>query len=130
MDNSRFRLLSNRLPCRMQKICLIHTSVGTLDDAKMVATGLLRNHIAACVQISSPGVSIYHWQGELQQSDERYLSIKAASAQRRHVIDWLERHHPYELPEIVWSEYSTTEAYADWVRAAGQLADHQPHETT
>ena len=130
MDNSHFRLSGNRLPCRMQKICLIHTSVSSLSEAKIVATGLVRDHIAACVQIGGPGVSIYRWQGKLEQSDEYYISIKTTSAQCRHVIDWLEQHHPYELPEIVWSESSATDAYADWVHDSGKSADNRHTEST
>jgi len=101
----------------MQKICLIQTSVSSLSEAKIVANGLLQSHLAACVQISGSGVSLYRWQGKLEQSDEYYLSIKTASAQCRGVIDWLERHHPYELPEIVWTECSSSVAYANWVHS-------------
>jgi len=109
----------------MQKICLIRTSVSSLSEAKIVASGLMRDHIAACVQISGSGVSLYRWKGKLEQSDEYYLSIKTTPIQRRRVIDWLEQHHPYELPEIVWSECSATDAYGDWVHGAGKSADDQ-----
>ena len=114
----------------MQKICLIQTSVSSLSEAKIVATCLMRDHIAACVQISGPGVSFYRWKGELEQSEEYYLSIKTTSLHCRHVIEWLEQHHPYELPEIVWSKCSTTDAYGDWVHGAGKSADDQQSGST
>jgi len=101
----------------MQKICLIHTSVDAFNAANMVASGLIDEHLAACVQISDPGLSVYRWQGSGEQTREYYLCIKTTPARRSAVIDWLSRNHPYELAEITWSEDNATDAYAAWVQA-------------
>jgi len=101
----------------MQKICLIRTSVDASDAANMLASGLINAHLAACVQISDPGLSIYRWQGSVEQANEYYLCIKTTPARRSAVIDWLSQHHPYELAEITWSEDYATDAYAAWVQA-------------
>jgi len=110
----------------MQKICLIRTSVSSLDEANIVASGLMHGRRVACVQISGPGKSVYGWKGKLEEAEEYYLSIKTTLALCVDVIDWLKQHHPYELPEIVWRACNATDAYADWVQAEVQ-SNHGRH---
>ncbi|ATX80765.1 divalent cation tolerance protein [Mariprofundus aestuarium] len=99
----------------MQKICLIKTSVNSLQEAEELAANLVKTHLAACIQISGPGKSVYHWQGKLEMEEEYYLSIKTAPALRETAIAQLARSHPYEVPEIIWSEFDTTGDYGSWV---------------
>ncbi len=101
----------------MQKICLIHTSVSTMSEATILADALMDTHLAACVQITGPGLSIYRWQGKIEQADEYYINIKTSAKRSDDVVNWLKQHHPYDLPEIIRMECETTKAYADWVHA-------------
>lgn len=103
----------------MQKICLIHTSVSSMSEATILTAELMDTHLAACIQIFGPGLSVYRWQGKVEQADEYYIHIKTTPEHSEAVIDWLKQHHPYELPEIIWAEYETTMAYADWVHSTG-----------
>jgi len=103
----------------MQKICLIHTSVSSRSEATTLAADLMDTRLAACVQISGPGLSMYHWQGKLEQADEYYINIKTTTERSDAVIDWLKQHHPYELPEIIRTACEASMAYADWVHASG-----------
>jgi len=115
----RFRLVINTLPCRMQKICLIHTSVSTMSEATILADELMDTHLAACIQISGPGLSVYRWKGKVEREDEYYIQIKTTDEHSEAVIGWLKQHHPYELPEIIRTECEATQAYADWVHSVG-----------
>ncbi|MDQ6996261.1 MAG: divalent-cation tolerance protein CutA [Mariprofundus sp.] len=99
----------------MQKICLIHTSVSSKSEASILAADLMDTRLAACVQISGPGLSVYRWQGKVEQTDEYYLNIKTSLACCDDVVTWLQQNHPYELPEIILTECEATVAYADWL---------------
>ena len=99
----------------MLKICLIKTSVSSMAEAEKLAASLVKAHRSACVQISGPARSIYHWQGRLQSEQEYYLTIKTAPSLREAAVLHLARSHPYELPEIIWSEFDTTEVYGRWL---------------
>jgi len=99
----------------MQKIYLIHTSVALLSDAKRLADGLMQLRCCACVQITGAGLSIYRWQGEIEQAEEYYLNIKTNKACKDRVIDYLQQHHIYDVPEITWSIQETTQQYATWL---------------
>ncbi|MDQ6966596.1 MAG: divalent-cation tolerance protein CutA [Mariprofundaceae bacterium] len=110
-------------------IGIILTSVDDASMAKSLARGLIAAHLAACVQISPAGTSIYRWteddssgdsksdqQREIQEASEYYLSIKAPMHRINEIISWLQRQHPYDTPEIVILEAQAASAYAEWVQ--------------
>ena len=98
-----------------QHLAIICTSVDDENTAKQLAGALVREKLAACVQVSARGTSFYRWQGKPEQADEYYLSIKTTAAGKAAVMNWLERQHPYELPEIICLDGEASSAYEAWV---------------
>lgn len=80
--------------------CMILTTTDSQDESKRLAEFLLKEHLAACVQVF-PINSTYHWDGELVSEPEWILFIKT----RSDLFDRVERlvlaHHSYETPEII-----------------------------
>jgi len=99
----------------MLKICLIKTSINSLQEAEKLATSLVEAHLAACIQISTLGKSVYRWQRQLEVEEEYYLTIKTSMPLCETVISQLTQLHPYEVPEIIWSEFGATDDYGSWV---------------
>jgi len=71
------------------------------DVGSRMATLLVEERLAACVNIV-PGVhSVYRWEGKVQNEEEVLLLVKSA----RDGFDALTRRvqeiHPYDVPEIV-----------------------------
>ena len=104
-------------------IGIILTSVDDASTAKTLAHALIEQQLAACVQISAAGTSVYRWakdnqESTVQESHEYYLSIKAPLERRDEIIAWLERQHPYDTPEIIVLEAQAAKDYADWVNKA------------
>ncbi len=95
--------------------CIILTSVETEADGLTLAKGIVEEGLAACVQMSAPGKSIYQWQGKLQCENEYYLNIKTTEATSEPAIAWLKQHHPYDLPEILCMDAKTSSAYLQWM---------------
>ncbi len=102
----------------MQQICMIKTSVASQQDARKLARDAIAAHMAACIQITGPGESIYRWQGKLEQAEEWYLSIKTSKQKQPALVDWLMQQHPYEMPEIICTDGDATDSYADWLNNA------------
>jgi len=101
-------------------IGIILTSVDDASTAKNLARALIEQQLAACVQISPAGTSVYRWakdnqESAVQESYEYYLSIKAPLERCDEIITWLERQHPYDTPEIIMLEAQAARDYADWV---------------
>lgn len=69
--------------------------------AQTIANTLVKQTLAACVNIVPNIQSIYKWQGKIQQDDEQLLIIKS----RFELFETLEKRlldlHPYELPEVI-----------------------------
>jgi len=79
---------------------LIVTAVGSRDQADRIATVLVEERLAACVQLL-PATSIYRWQGAVERAEEVVLHIKTAAERAEAVEDRIRDLHDYEVPEIV-----------------------------
>ncbi len=90
------------------------------DDAVRIADALVRERLAACVNIL-PGVqSVYQWKGEVAHDTEHALLIKTTAARMPALTARVRALHPYELPELISLPLHPTEeiaAYLDWVTA-------------
>jgi periplasmic divalent cation tolerance protein len=90
--------------------------VGTAEG---LARALLKESLAACVNIV-PGLrSIYLWNGAVQSDQEVLMLIKTTAAQlamaKARIVDL----HPYEVPEVVaLPVVDGHDAYLEWVAAA------------
>ncbi|MEW8028309.1 MAG: divalent-cation tolerance protein CutA [Candidatus Thiodiazotropha sp.] len=97
-------------------LLLILCTAPDRETALKLSRSLLEQGLAACVNITSPVTSVYHWQGRLEQSDEILLLIKTTKQQYQNVEAMLRAQHPYELPEIIAVPVEQgLDDYLDWV---------------
>ena len=94
---------------------IVLTSVDSKTQAEAIAKALVESKLAACVQISAQGTSIYAWQGKLCTDEEYYLSIKTDESHVKQAITWLKEHHPYDTPEIIILKGKTSAEYEHWL---------------
>jgi len=69
--------------------------------AEELATSLVEQGIAACINIIPKVTSIYKWQGKLEKDDEVLMLIKTDQSRYQDLEQALLSLHPYELPEII-----------------------------
>ncbi len=102
----------------MRAICVI-TTVGTEDQAYLIARELVARRQAACVNVL-PGVrSIYRWQGKICKDQELMLVIKTADTEYESVAETIRELHSYELPEILsFSVTKGEKSFLSWIRGA------------
>jgi periplasmic divalent cation tolerance protein len=92
------------------------TTTDSEEAAEALADGLVKDRLAACVQISSPIKSVYRWEGEVQRDTEWQLWIKTTSDRLDEVTQWLDEHHTYDVPELVaLSVVGGNPAYLKWL---------------
>ena len=84
--------------------------------AERLATVLVEERLAACVNLL-PGLrSVYRWQGAVEQADEVLLLVKTTRARYPALEARLPALHSYELPELVAVESAGgLPAYLQWV---------------
>lgn len=98
------------------QLVVVFTTVASHKDAEHLASKLLENSLAACVQIEGPITSHYKWDGVIQSSSEFRLTLKAGIACWPELKEQLATLHPYEQPEILMLPVAdTTEGYLNWV---------------
>ncbi|HVQ28726.1 MAG TPA: divalent-cation tolerance protein CutA [Vicinamibacteria bacterium] len=85
----------------MSERVLVLSTVGSAEDAQRVATGLVEQGLAACVNVVPGVTSVYRWKGAVDRASEVLLLIKTRSERFEAVRQALVALHPYELPEII-----------------------------
>ena len=98
-----------------EHLLVLCTCPGTTVAAE-IATALIEQNLAACVN-RLPGVkSWYRWEGHLKQDEEVLLLIKTMRTRFAELETAVRRLHPYEVPEIIAVPITAgSEAYLQWV---------------
>jgi periplasmic divalent cation tolerance protein len=103
--------------CSQVDIVTVTTTVGSAEDARRLARGLVEARLSACVQVDAIAASIYRWEGKLCEEPEWRLTIKTLPDRIDALQTWLNEHHPYEVPQFVAMPCKAGAAYAQWVRS-------------
>lgn len=98
------------------EFCLVQTTLDDEAKAHEMAAALVRQKLAACVQIAEV-TSHYVWKGAAERSTEFLLAAKARRADFDALAAAIRARHTYELPEIVATPIVAGDpAYLDWLR--------------
>jgi len=81
--------------------CIVLCTYPDQASAEAFANELVKNKLAACVNIVPGITSIYQWKGKLEKGQELLVVIKTKSAVFKAIETAILSHHPYELPEII-----------------------------
>jgi periplasmic divalent cation tolerance protein len=99
-----------------EKLSIVLTTAPSQEVANQLAHGLVSRRLAACVTIVPRVVSIYAWEGKLEQAEEALMMIKTRSSRYAEVEQHICTHHPYDTPEIVEIPADqVTQKYLQWV---------------
>jgi periplasmic divalent cation tolerance protein len=69
--------------------------------ARRIASALVAENLAACVNIVPGITSVYRWKGAIETAPELLLIIKTTVGVYTRLQDRIHALHPYELPEII-----------------------------
>jgi periplasmic divalent cation tolerance protein len=95
---------------------IIFTTTPNETEAENLATKLVEQKLAACVQVFPKIKSFYFWEDEIQKDSEYLLLIKTAAEMFDKVESFIKANHSYENPEIVGIRVDYTSAdYQNWM---------------
>ncbi|MFM8557029.1 MAG: divalent-cation tolerance protein CutA [Betaproteobacteria bacterium] len=84
--------------------------------AESIARALVEERLAACVNLLAPCLSIYRWQGAVEQATEVPMLIKTTRRRWAALEARLRELHPYDVPELIAVQPAAIlPAYAGWV---------------
>lgn len=109
---------------RQTQTLLVLTNLPDAASAQALATTLVDDRLAACVNMLAPCRSIYRWQGTIESAEEVPLLIKTTAECYAALEAAIRARHPYELPEIIAVpiEHGLPE-YLAWVAAETLVED-------
>ena len=77
---------------------LVITNLPDAESARALATKLVEQRLAACANILSPCLSIYRWEGRLEEAEEVPLLIKTTAPRYAALVEATRAYHPDALP--------------------------------
>lgn len=84
--------------------------------AERIAETVVRERLAACVNLVPGLTSIYRWEGKIQRDTELLLLVKTRAAVYPLLEARIRELHPYQVPEIIALPIQTGSAtYLDWI---------------
>ncbi len=106
------------MPERKSKFIIVYSTFPDLKTAKRIVRSMVREKLCACGNIFRLA-SVYTWKGKIEESPEYAALIKTRREKYHQVQQYILKHHPYEVPEIVsWSIDRGSPAYLNWVAAS------------
>jgi periplasmic divalent cation tolerance protein len=85
----------------MSNELVVFVTAPNLDDARRIATDLVTERLAACVNLIPSIESVYTWADQLEISAETLLIIKTTDARYDQLEKRVKSMHQYTTPEIV-----------------------------
>jgi periplasmic divalent cation tolerance protein len=100
-------------------LVIAFSTAGSPEEARRIATALVDEQLAACVNITDPIHSIYRWQGTTESAAESLMIIKTRASLLPAIELRLHDLHSYEVPELVAVPIAKgAQSYLDWLRAS------------
>ncbi len=81
-----------------------------------LASKLVENKLAACVNVISNIHSTYYWQNKIEKDIEDLMIIKTRRTLFEELKKFIKENHPYTVPEIIaLNVEDVSESYLDWL---------------
>lgn len=96
---------------------MVLTTIDRPEAAQELGRKLIQSRLSVCVNILPGVMSVYQWQGRVEETAEQIMLIKTLPDMTNSVVSYLETHHPYEVPEILVLDVNDINpGYLNWAR--------------
>lgn len=95
----------------------VYVTVPNAESGKLIASKLIHDRLAACVNVI-PGIeSMYWWEGKVETDSELLLMIKSRARHLDALTRAVTESHPYDVPEVIAVPITGgSPTYLDWLR--------------
>jgi len=95
---------------------VIYTTLPSEEEAHKLGKALIEERLAACVNILPGMVSVYRWQGAIENGNEAVMLIKTRKSLKVQAMEAISAKHPYTVPAVMVFEPSDVAAsYLEWL---------------
>ncbi len=100
---------------------VIFITAGSAEEGERIAEALVKEMLAACVNIVPAISSVYRWEGRVQRDNEALLIVKSRQDVFDHLVDRVKELHSYDLPEVIALPIAVgSDDYLRWLSGAVQ----------
>jgi periplasmic divalent cation tolerance protein len=86
----------------MKATCIAYMTASSAAEARRIARALVRERLAACVNILGPITSVYRWKGRIEQGREVAFIAKTQVSLQSKFVARVRALHSYECPCVVF----------------------------
>lgn len=95
---------------------IVYVTTPNEESAKKIAKAIISHKLAACVNILPQVLSIYEWEGSVNEDSELLLMIKTTTANVDQLTKFVRENHPYSVAEVISVKIENgNPPYLDWV---------------
>jgi len=99
----------------MEKIVVLVTT-GSAQEAERIASLLLKERVAACVNVIAQVQSLFWWEGKIDRAQEVLLVVKTKKPLLERIIELVRENHSYDVPEVIALPITGgNPAYLEWI---------------
>lgn len=100
----------------MEQAMLVLTNMADAASARALARALVERRLAACVNLLPGVLSVYRWQGAVEEAEEVTLLIKTSVDRYDELEQAIRQLHPYTLPEVIAVPVQAgLQPYLNWI---------------
>jgi len=100
----------------MAELVVAIVTTNNRKEAESLAQKMIKEKLAACINIINNIRSIYEWEGEIHDEQEHLLLIKTTKKNVEALKKFIEEKHSFEVPELVVFEAADVLSdYLQWV---------------
>ena len=97
---------------------IVFVTTSNKKEAQKIAAGLIKQKLAACVNIVDKVDSLFFWEGKTQKAKESLLIIKSKKEKWGRLAKLVKSLHSYTVPEIIAIPIiSGDKPYLRWIDA-------------
>ena len=80
---------------------VVLTTLDSREDARSLVRRLVNDRLVACGTIVENALSIYEWQGKLEETPEVLVLLKTRKEHWEQLRAVVHKLHPYDVPELL-----------------------------
>ena len=84
-----------------EKLCWVYMTAGSIDEAKNIGRELIKQNLAACVNLLENMTSIYKWEDKFEEDQEVVMIAKTRKTLMPKLIETVNSLHSYDCPCIL-----------------------------
>lgn len=98
------------------QVALIYTTFPNVGEAKAVGRALVEARLVACANILPAMISLYRWEGRIEEGNEVVMLLKTREELADRVIAAVEAMHSYDTPAVLRIDIGGGSAkFIDWI---------------